>query len=414
MGLQWNEGPDIGGPYGPYRQSERSAIYREYLQRLLDENKAYDCFCTKEQLDADRQESMAKGVTPIYVGRCSHLAKEEQERRLAAGESAVIRLRVEREDIHFHDIIRGDIVVHSDGIGDIVIARNIDTPLFVFAGVVDDHLMQISHVIRGEDHLSNVPKQILLQRALGFPTPEYVHMPLILAPDRSKLSKRYIETSLNDFRTQGYLPEALVNFMAFIGWHPKDDKELMTVEALVGEFDIERMQKGGGIFNLEKLEWLNAQYIKRLSVDALVEVIAPFIPEAWQVHKELLRGAIMLERERMKKLTEFSEAAAFLFDLPVYDDALLLWKETTKDITKDNLQAILEAIRAISSEQFTQDAVEGAIMPIAEQRGRGAVMWPLRVAVSGKKASPGPVEIMVVLGKHESIRRIEFALQKLH
>lgn len=413
LGLQWDEGPDVGGPYGPYRQSERLGIYQTYLKKLLDEDKAYHCFCSKEELDADRQEMQKEGKTPVYVGRCGKLSKEEQDARIANGDASVIRLRVPGGSLEFHDIIRDTVSVRSELIGDVIIARSMDLPLFIFAGVVDDHEMKITHVIRGEDHISNTPKQIALQHALGFSAPEYAHLPLILAPDRSKLSKRYIETSLNDFKVQGYLPEALVNFMAFIGWHPVDDKEVMLRDELVQEFDLERVQKGGGIFNLEKLEWLNAQYIKRLSIDELVDALAPFVPIAWMEQRDLMRRIAIVEQNRLKRLTEFFESAKFFFELPDYEASLLIWKESESANMKENLLAVQNILGGFIDASFTKEGLEKALMPLAEERGRGDVLWPLRVSLSGKKASPGPFEIMPVLGKEESIHRITIGIQKL-
>lgn len=413
LGLDWDEGPDIGGPYGPYRQSERLDIYRTHLKQLLDDGTAYHCFCTKEQLETDRQEMQAQGKTPIYIGRCSALTKEEQEQRIANGKASVIRVRVPDGVIDFSDIIRGTISVQASLIGDVIIARSLDLPLYNFAVVVDDHAMQISHVIRGEDHISNTPKQIVLQKALGFATPLYAHLPLILAPDRSKLSKRYIETSLNDFKAQGHLPDALVNFMAFIGWHPKDDKEVMMRDELIAEFDMGRVQKGGGIFNLEKLEWLNAQHIKRLPIDALIAAVTPFIPAGWIAQEQVLRHAIVAEQERMKRLTEFAETADFFFALPAYDTTLLMGKNTDPDATKEHLRAVSEIVVSLKEAQFTKEGLETALMPLATQKGRGAVLWPLRVALSGKKASPGPFEIMPALGRAEIIARIQTAIDKL-
>lgn len=413
LGFDWDEGPDVGGPLGPYRQSERLDIYTHYLKRLLDEDKAYHCFCTKEQLDVDRQEMQSQGTTPIYVGRCSSLTKEEQERRIAGREPSVIRLRVPEGPIEFHDIIRDVVTMQSALIGDIIIARSIDLPLYNFAVVVDDYEMKISHVIRGEDHISNTPKQIVLQRALGVPTPEYAHLPLILAPDRSKLSKRYIETSLNDFRAQGYLPDALVNFMAFIGWHPTDDTEVMPREELIQEFDLERVQKGGGVFNLEKLEWLNAQYIKRLPLDLLVAELIPFIPKGWQSQQDLLVRVAAVEQDRLKKLTEFAESAAFFFEPSEYEAELLSWKGAEASVTKANLESALDILRGVSVAEFTKEGLETALMPLAEERGRGDILWPLRASLSGKKASPGPFEIMPALGKEETIRRVMGAIEKL-
>ncbi|EKD24037.1 MAG: hypothetical protein ACD_81C00126G0020 [uncultured bacterium] len=414
LGFDWDEGPDVGGPYGPYRQSERLPFYQKYLQQLLDEDKAYHCFCTKEQLDTDKQEMQQRGETPVYSGRCSALSKEDQAKHIANGDASVIRLRVPTEGaIEFHDIIRDTVSVQATLIGDIIIARSIDLPLFALAGVVDDYEMKISHVIRGEDHISNTPKQIAIARALGFPIPEYAHLPLILAPDRSKLSKRYIETSLNDFKTQGYLPNALVNFMAFIGWHPKDDTEVMLPDDLIRDFDMERVQKGGGIFNLEKLEWLNAQHIKRLSIDALVDAITPFIPTAWTTQSQVLRRAVEAEQDRLKRLTEFAESAEFFFAIAAYEPTLLAWKDAAAEVTKAHLQSVLQLLEPIDGAQFTKEGLESVLMPLADTKGRGDVLWPLRVALSGKKASPGPFEIMPALGKDETLRRIQMGIDKL-
>lgn len=413
LGFNWDEGPDVGGPYGPYRQSERLALYRPYLVQLLDEDKAYHCFCTKAQLDADRQEMQAQGKTPVYVGRCSALSKEEQAKRVAAGEASVIRGRVPEGTIEFHDIIRGIVSVQASLIGDVIIARSLDLPLYNFAVVVDDHAMKISHVIRGEDHISNTPKQIVLQKALGFATPEYAHLPLILAPDRSKLSKRYIETSLNDFKAQGYLPDALVNFMAFIGWHPTDDRDVLSRDELIRDFDLERVQKGGGVFNLEKLEWLNAQYIKQLPIEVLADALVPFIPAAWRSQRDLLHRVVAVERDRLKKLTEFVESAGFFFELPDYAAELLSWKGADAATTKEHLQSVSAILDGVSEDQFTKETLEQALMPLADARGRGGVLWPLRACLSGEKASPGPFEIMPALGKGETMRRIAGAIDKL-
>ena len=265
LGINWDEGPDIGGPYGAYRQSERLDIYEKYLQKLIDGDKAFYCFCSKEELEADRQAMLSQGIAPRYSGKCRNFPKEKTKERLNKGEGSVIRFKMPEIELEFNDLIRGKITVDTGLMGDIVIARNLRSPLFIFAGVVDDFEMKITHVIRGEDHISNTPKQILIQKALEFDEVKYAHLPLILAPDRSKLSKRYIETSLDEYKKLGYLPEALVNFMALLGWHPQDDREILKKDELISEFDIKRVQKAGAVFNIDKLEWLNAQYIRSIN-----------------------------------------------------------------------------------------------------------------------------------------------------
>ncbi len=412
LGIDWDEGPDIGGPYSPYRQSEREEYYEKYLKKLLDEEKAYYCFCSKEELEKDRQAMLSQGLMPKYSGKCRNLGRDKAF-EIAKEKPAVIRIKIPETDIEFTDLIRGKISVNGGLIGDIVIARNLKSPLFIFAGVVDDYEMKISHVIRGEDHISNTPKQIVIQKALGFGEVKYAHLPLILAPDRSKLSKRYIETSLNDYKKQGYLPEAIVNFMALLGWHPKDDREFLLKDALIKEFDLKRVQKAGAIFNIDKLGWLNSQHLRSFSEEDLYQKLVDFIPEDWKRKKDLLIKIIKIEKERFKNLGEFKEIAGFFIELEEYDKELLLWKNSSEEKTKDNLSAVLDAITKVPDADFEQKVLEKVIMPITETRGRGEVLWPLRAALSGKSASPGPFDILEVLGKEESIKRIKSAVHKL-
>jgi glutamyl-tRNA synthetase len=424
LGLEWNEGPDVGGKFGPYRQSERLDFYEKYLKQLLGEHKAYYCFCSKEQLESDRQAMLAQGMAPKYSGRCRNLPPEEVKKRMEKGEPTVIRFRIPETEVDFNDIIRGKVKFNAGLMGDLIIAKNLKTPLYNFTATVDDFLMKITHVIRGEEHLPNTPKQILIQRALGFDEPKYAHLPLILAPDRSKLSKRYLETSLNDYKNQGYLPEAMINFLAYLGWHPKNEKEILPIEELVAEFDLKRVQKAGAVFNIEKLEWLNGQYIKKIPAENLAEKLKTFIPAPWndEKNKEMLIKAISAEKERIKKLTDFKELADFFFELPKYDPRLLIWPRPVsflegqvgdKGKILNNLKLLTEEINKIFKADFNKDNLEKTIMPLTEVWGRGELLWPLRVALSGKEASPGPYEIMEVLGKEESLRRLEIAIEKV-
>lgn len=418
LGLDWDEGPDNGGDYGPYRQSERGEIYKKYLQKLLDENKAYYCFCSKEELEADRQAMLSQGIAPKYSGKCRYLPKEESEKLLAKKGENVIRFKTPEYEVEFIDLIRGKIKFDSALIGDLIIAKNIgdiQLPLFNFAGIVDDCEMKISHVIRGEDHLSNTPKQILIAEALGFEPPKYAHLPLILAPDRSKLSKRHMETSLMDYKKQGYLSEAIINFLALLGWHSvkNPDKEFFLTDELIAEFEIKKIQKAGAIFNIEKLTWLNGKYIKQTDSMHLAEKLKYFIPQNWFENKNILIKAVHAEKERMKKLADFKELADFFFELPDYSVSLLKWKEANiKEIYK-NLNLLKEEIEKIPENKYNLKNLETSIMPLAEKYGRGELLWPLRAALSGKEASPGPFEIMEILGKEETLKRIEIALKKL-
>lgn len=414
LGLVWDEGPDVGGDFGPYRQSERKEIYRKEIEKLLDEKKAYWCFCTKEELEEQKQAMLSSGVFPKYAGVCRNLSQEEQEQKRKEGRSGVIRLVTPNHThIEFTDMIRGKISVNSDMIGDFVIARSVDDPLYNFAVVVDDAHMKISHVIRGEDHISNTPKQLLIANALGVSEPKYVHLPLLLAPDRSKMSKRKMETSFNEYLKEGYLPEAIINFLALLGWHPDDDREILSLDEIVELFSLKRVQKGGAVFNVEKLDWFNAEYIKKLSLDELLEHLEHYVPEHWKEQKEIFQRALAVERPRLKKLSEFEAAARFFFERESYEPDLLIWNHLEKGAIIDNLQVVRALLDGVEEKDFTTQSLEGVLMPIAQERGKGDVLWPLRVALSGRKNSPSPFEILGVLGKKESLDRIDAAIEKL-
>ncbi len=458
LGIEWDEGPapisqrEIGeipnskfqipnyiGDFGPYLQSERLDIYEKYIKQLLAKGIAYYCFCGEEQLEAERQSMMSAGQAPKYSGRCRGLKKQEAEARIKKGEKFVIRLQTPSRKISFDDLLREKLEFDAELIGDIVIAKNTKTPLYNFAVVVDDYEMKISHIIRGEDHISNTPKQIAIIEALGFYIPKYLHLPLILAPDRSKLSKRHGAVSIKEYREMGYLPEALVNFMALLGWHPQDDREIFSKEELIKEFCPERVQKAGAVFNIQKLDWLNAEYIKRLEIDDLTErcllrlIKADFIQGGLGIWKiadmeriidfNYLKQAVILVRERMKKLSDITELADYFFKRIDYDKELLRWKKMSEDEIKNNLLKIKEMLFKIEEKDFIKEKLEKVIMPEAEKRGpapeqarygvdRGEMLWPLRAALSGKSASCGPFEIMEILGKEETMERINLALSK--
>ncbi len=411
LNVSWDEGPDIGGPYGPYRQSERTELYTAHIQKLLDEKRAYYCFCSKEELESERQAMLAQGLFPKYSGKCRSLSAQDIEAKKNEGNEGVIRMVVPGgSTIEFHDLIRGKVSVQSDTLGDMVIARSLTSPLYNLAVVVDDFTMNISHVIRGEDHISNTPKQILIQRALGFPEPIYAHLPLILAPDRSKLSKRSLETSFIEYIHDGFLPEAILNFLVLMGWHPEGDDEIMDITTMIKKFNIKKVQKAGAVFSMDKLEWFNAHYIKTMPLENLMKRMTPFIPEAWIQQKEMVKKILAIERERMKKLSDFKELAAFFFTLDAYDAPLLRWQDIPFETVLRHLRETRELLAPLDEASFTDMALlEQIVMPMAEKEGRGEVLWPLRVALSGKRNSPGPFEIMNVLGKEESLRRIDAA-----
>ncbi len=405
LGLQWDEKIE--------RQSERLPLYKKYLERLIDENKAYFCFCTPEELESERQAQLSQGLQPKYSGKCRSIPKGVAEKR-AKTEKHVVRFRMPSHTVSFTDLIRGKVTFDLDLLGDVIIAKGLEEPLFNFANMVDDHDMKITHVIRGEDHISNTPKQVAMQEALGFETPIYAHLPLILGPDRKKLSKRYMDASLKDFKDQEYLPEAFLNFMVLLGWHPTVDKEVVSREEMVADFSFKKVQKGGAVFNPEKLEWLNSYYLRNLPSEVLLERTVDFVPVAWLRDKEKLVKVIGIEKERLRRLSDLKSLAGFFFELPEYPAPLLIWKGAPSAAIADNLSFVASVVKGIPNhELWSKEAVEKYVMSVADQRGRGEVLWPLRVALSGKDASPGPVEILYILGKEESLSRIEKALEKL-
>lgn len=443
LGIEWSEGPDVDGRFGPYRQSEKKEAYAKYLEKLLKENLAYYCFCSEEELEAQRQYQLSIGEAPHYNGKCANLSAAEIKKKLDEGESCVIRFKVSPERVEFEDLIHGHIDFDTSLIGDIVIAKDLMTPLYNFTVVVDDYEMQISHVIRGEEHISNTPKQILIQRALGIPQPKYAHIPIILAADKSKLSKRHGATGVLEFKKDGYLPEALVNFMAFLGWNPGNEREIYSMPSLVKEFSLERVQKGGAVFNIKRLDFLNGFYIRQRSIDKLTELCLPylidsdFITPIWE-QKELISGVvkgptevmdyqiaetgekisyenlkkiISLYHERLKKLSEITDLIDFFFkDRLEYDKNLLKWKEMSDKEIRDSLDKLEKSLSKIKEEDFVKENLENILMKEAEKIGdRGYLLWPLRVSLSGKEASAGPFEIADILRKEKTLKRIKQA-----
>ena len=426
LGIQWDEGPDIGGEFGPYKQSQRLDIYEKYLKKLLEEDKAYYCFCTEEELEANRQEQMSRGVAPKYDGKCAHLPKEKIQKNLAEGKSSVIRFRVQNKKIKFNDLIRGEVEFDAGLLGDVVIAKNLNAPLYHFAVVVDDFLMQISHVIRGEEHLSNTPRQILLIQALSFEQPVYAHLPLMLNTDRSKLSKRQGDVALADYHEQGYLPEALVNFMVLLGWNPGTEKEMFTMAQLAREFSIEKVQKAGAVFNIQRLDFLNGLYIREKPIEKLTELCVPYLKEAGlliagQISEASLQKVIEVSRTRMKKLSEISGLSDFFFQNKLsYDKDLLKWQKMSDSEVKDSLsfsKKILSDtkkwdLKDLETELFAASDKFNSEKGYPE-KNKGHLLWPLRVALSGKDSSPSPFEIADILGREKTIKRIDEAIKML-
>ncbi|MBI4225067.1 MAG: glutamate--tRNA ligase [Candidatus Sungbacteria bacterium] len=427
-GLQWlgidpDEGPEQGGLYGPYRQTERTAKYEEYIQRLLDAGKAFYCF----HGEGEMRETQPAAYAPHRCDEYRNLTHDEGQAIKEAKDKEygkntgqyVIRFKTPiGEKIMFTDMVREELSFDSNLLGDFAIAKDTTIPLYHLAVVVDDIEMKISHVIRGEDHIPNTPKHVLLFRAFGVEPPHFAHLPLILGPDRSKLSKRHGAMSVTDYREQGYLPEALFNFLALLGWNPGDDREILTKDELIAAFSLEKVQKSGAIFDFQKLDWMNGEYIRRKPLSELAELATPFLEKSGLLQfsifnfqfskKEYIERIIALEQSRLKKLSEIGERVEYFFKPPVYAKELLHWK----NMGDAELLASLERAEKIIGEleqDSSREVIEKTFLDAIGEGDKGSLLWPLRVALSGKKASPGPFEIMAILGIEESLKRIKAA-----
>jgi len=422
LGIQWDEGPDKGGPHGPYRQSERQEIYKQYIEKLLQEQKAYWCFCTKEEIEAYKQERLSRGQSPIFHCLCSELSPKQIEEKRAKNPQAVIRFKMPYRSVAFEDLLRGKIVYDSSLFEDMVIAKNLQEPLYNLACVIDDYAMKITHVIRGEDHISNTPRQILLAEALGWQPPAFLHLPLILGPDRAKLSKRHkVTTSITQYKQQGYLPEALINFIALLGWNPGDNREIFSLKELIENFSVQKIQKSGAVFNQQKLDWFNGYFIRKKSLSEITKLCIPYLQQAGFVgsggeeQTKKIEPMIALYHERLKKIAEIPELIDFFFlEKLDYPKELLLWDKMTEKDTMAILDKLYDLLLNINEPEWTEQSLRQLIMTQANQlTDRGMLLWPLRAALSGKKASAGPIEIASVLGKAKTLERIKQAMEKL-
>ncbi len=418
LGVTWDEGPDIGGPYPPYKQTERFQTYKDALGKMLEDGSAYYCFCPPDELDQKRQAAEKAHIIYRYDNACRSVTLEEARKRIANGERAVIRLRTpDNFDASFTDLIRGYIEVDSAAFDDFVIAKPGGAPLYNFATVIDDHLMYITHILRGQDHLTNTSKQILIYKALGYELPQFGHFSLILDTNRKKLSKRAGAVYIGDFQEQGYLPHAIANFIALIGWSPGDNREKMTMQEMIDSFSLDKVQKGDAIFDPEKLKWLNSVYIREMPLAQLVESVKPFLKKAGfdlsQYSEEWIEKVVALEQERIRVFSEAEELFDFFFkDLP-YDVSLLLTKKRTEAEIANALIQTKESLEGI--EDWTKDELENTCRALSVQMGwqPGDLFMPIRVAVTGKKATPPLFETMEVLGKSLSLNRIDKAVQLL-
>lgn len=416
-GLVHDEGPDKDGGCGPYVQSERQAngIYLEYAKKLIEKGEAYYCFCDKERLDSLKTIVAGKEIS-IYDKHCLHLSKEEVEQKLAAGIPYVIRQNNPTEGTTtFEDEIYGDITVDNAELDDMILIKSDGYPTYNFANVVDDHLMGITHVVRGNEYLSSSPKYNRLYEAFGWDVPVYIHCPLITDENHQKLSKRCGHSSFEDLVEQGFLTEAIVNFVALLGWSPADNQEIMSLDELVAKFDYRHMSKSPAVFDYTKLKWMNGEYIKKMDFDAFYEKALPYIKEVVTKDYDLKKIAKMVQT-RIEIFPDIREHIDFFEELPEYDVAMYTHKKM-----KTNVQTSLEVLTEIlpileKQEDYSNDALYATLLKYVEEKGvkNGYVMWPIRTAVSGKQMTPGgATELMEVLGKEESLARIQKGIELL-
>jgi glutamyl-tRNA synthetase len=421
LGLEWDEGPDVGGDYGPYFQSQRLNLYKEAAERLVKQGDAYLCYCSPERLEAMRKEQEARKQPPGYDRHCRNLSPEERKQKEAGGIVPVVRFKVPLEgQTGFHDAIYGDVVFENSTLDDFVMLKSDGYPTYHLANVVDDHAMEISHVIRAEEWISSTPRHLLMYRALGYEPPQFIHHPMILGPDRAKLSKRHGSVSLLDYRDQGYLPETMFNFLALIGWSLDDKTELVSREELVRNFSLERIGKTGAIFNKEKLDWMNGVYIRGLAAGDFAPRALPFLEKGLppSVRRPLdisyVRQVLPLVQERARTLAEVAELTEFFFtDELVYDAALLVDKKTGREQALMALEKSRPPLEQLAS--FDAASLEAMLRPLAEALGlkTGQLFGALRTAVTGRTATPPLFQTMAVLGRERCLARIDIALEKL-
>lgn len=418
LGMNWDEGIDVGGPHGPYRQTERLDLYKKEVQRLLDEGKAYYCYCSAEELEASRKAQLDAGKTPIYDEHCRHLTEEEKAKYEAEGRKPVVRLKVRKDGVFaFDDMVRGHVEFQAAGVGDFIIMKSDGIPVYNFAVVIDDAFMEVTHVIRAEEHLSNTPRQLAIYEALGYKPPKFGHISLILGEDHKKMSKRHGATSVTEYRNMGYLPEAVVNYLALLGWTPKGEQEIFTEEELIKQFSMKRVSSNDAVFDINKLNWINFQYMKKLDADQLYDLIVPFLVKAGYVDaavseekKDWLKKVIWFMKDHIYFAGQAAEELRFFFeDMPALTDeaVLAVMKEETSGKL---LKAFIEDLKAL--ETFDQEEIKkcfNACMKAQGIKGKAAYE-PTRIALTGVTQGPGMFEMMELFGREKTMDRLEAAL----
>lgn len=414
LGLNWDEGPDVGGEYGPYTQSERFDIYPKYAQILLDKGYAYECWCTNEELEQEKEEAVKNHKAYVYSRKCLNITPEQREQYIKEGRKPSIRFKVEHKELIFNDMVKGELKFDTSLIGDFVIMKSNGTPTYNFAVVIDDMLMKISHIIRGEDHISNTPKQILIYEALGAKVPEFGHLGMILAPDRSKLSKRHGATAVSDFVKEGYLTDALINFVALLGWAPSDSVEIKTVDEIAKDFRIKEISSSNSIFEYDKLNWMNGQYIKKMDISKLTDMIIPFLSDydLSELSREKLEKMVEITREPLTTLKDIQKDVPYFFgeDVPLDEVKELL----TTELSKNVLNKFMELAQKwdFNNEQELHDDLQKLRDDFKANFGYKPkeTMWAIRAAVTGRTRGADMVGILTILGKDKVLRRIKNAM----
>ncbi|EKF36413.1 glutamate--tRNA ligase [Bacillus xiamenensis] len=416
LGIDWDESIDKDGGYGPYRQSERNDIYKKYYDELLEKDLAYKCYCTAEELEEEREAQIARSEMPRYSGKCSHLSKEEEDKLIAEGREPSIRFRVPKgEMIKFNDMVKGDISFETDGIGDFVIVKKDGTPTYNFAVAVDDHLMKMTHILRGEDHISNTPKQIMVFNAFGWDVPLFGHMTLIVNENRKKLSKRdeSIIQFIEQYKNLGYLPEALFNFIALLGWSPVGEEELFTKEQFIDIFDVNRLSKSPALFDMHKLKWVNNQYVKALDLDQVVALTLPHLQKAGKVSEQLteeentwVRKLISLYHEQLSYGAEIVELTELFFKEQIEYN-----QEAKEVLAEEQVPEVMASFAGQLErlESFTSDEIKAAIKAVQKETGHKGkkLFMPIRVAVTGQTHGPELPQSIELLGKETVLNRIK-------
>ena len=418
-GMQWDEGPDVGGDYGPYIQSQRKDLYMPYAKKLVETGHAYYCFCTECELKERRAAAEAKGLVFKYDKHCLGLPKEEVDRRLAEGQPFVIRQNAPTEGTtSYTDLVYGEMSFPNDTLDDMVLIKADGMPTYNFANVIDDHLMGITHVMRGAEYLSSTPKYNLLYEAFGWEVPQYIHLPSVMRDAHHKLSKRDGDAYYSDYVDKGYLTEALINYLALVGWNPGDDREFFTMDELVQAFDVHRLNKAPGIFDVDKLTWFNAEYIRRMDFDAYLEKVTPWFDQVFAGKKMDYHRLAELMHDRTEVFNRVPDMVRFLCTLPDYEAELFTHKKmkTNPDVARTALLLCQPVLEGIAEEDWNETELHDRLMAAITDSGmkNGQVFWPLRIALSGQASTPGgAIEIAYLLGKEESLCRLQKGLEKL-